>query len=1126
MVIVRDFSGGLNMDVHAPRVPRTDYVDALNITHNAKNKAGSIFHLVGNRVVAFTMPAGTNKCIGAKSDALLNRIIFFNWNSNGNHFIAKFDKEARTITKILEDKTDTNGVAILNFQLDFRINDIDIIHREEDGDLLFFNDAYNRPFGFNIDTIADYIADGVQDYMVHMAKRPPLDVPITEYDSDAAVTVNNFKKKLFQYKYRWKFNDGFKSTWSAVSKVALPVNGYSLDVDADPAENNVMLIQLTAGGVDCKAIEIAMRESNGVTWGDFVLVDSLDIAQYGIEPNSSYTYTFLNDGAYPTLPTEESDLLFDYIPNKANTQAVVNGNRIAYAGITENYDPIPRANINVQVVANLVDTNPNVSPSDLPTISYFVIQDIPTYHSIRFTFGTSVSAGCVFPIAFVTKAPVSVNVSYTAQSGDDIAAVVLALKTDIIAAVPGDWDVVQTGVNEEILTITTNYNAQPVFFTVTNIQATAPAVAQGSTPTWKWNARYRFGLIYFDKFGKTNGVVSYVSTNGDPSDFSVTTPNFVISGSNSNAPQVPQIQASISHLPPSWAVSFQWVRTPNLTVSYFLHHIACQVDDEDDYLYFCVANLDQFRLANTGFVPSYDFLAGDRLRMYDTVDIANVEYTESYHTDDLEIVGVVTRPIPSSSDPDVTDGRFLKVRKPSTIVTTPSPFQLLEIYRPALRSSDEGQVFYEFGEVYSIYEVSDVRYHTGDTQSQTASLPARFTFRDGDVYYKFRTFYSDTLTAGAQFQLGVMDANYSDYWQSAVNSNGRPFVIEPSAKETYNPVLIRFGEAYEQGTDINGLNRFYPLNFIEGIREYGDIKRMLSWNNDLIVAQKLKIGHSPVLQTVIKYINGQDTVVSDRLLNPIQYFKGQYGLGDYANSLVATENAIYFWDSLRKANCRLSQSGIDPISKQNNANAYAVSNCLNRNVHGVYDSENDVYISFFDLMDGSAASTIVWNERRKSYESKISLTADIACEINGLVCTWINGVMYTLDDEANLNTFYGVTYESYITPIFNDEAATKKVFNNLTLLSGEAWEIQSMESNVRSYMQTLQASYIKEASFVYSEGEYHAAIPPDTNSAGGRANGAAMKGQWLKAKIRKETPTAYSYLSAIILNNEKSPKNP
>src|ERR1700749_653548 len=148
MVMIRDFSGKMVLDLHPYRVGKQDYVNALNCTHDAQ-AAGSdmvISNIIGNQLVSYNgyQPDTTNVVIGAYADNLKNRVIVFVWNNQGYHSILNYDRASNTITKILESRTDSADIDILNFQLLYKVNDANIIHKD-DGDLLFFNDAYNPP---------------------------------------------------------------------------------------------------------------------------------------------------------------------------------------------------------------------------------------------------------------------------------------------------------------------------------------------------------------------------------------------------------------------------------------------------------------------------------------------------------------------------------------------------------------------------------------------------------------------------------------------------------------------------------------------------------------------------------------------------------------------------------------------------------------------------------------------------------------------------------------------------------------------------------------------------------------------------------------------------------------------
>lgn len=1145
-IVQRDFSGHLNMDSHPYRVGARDYMDALNITRaGTYEDVGS--NLVGNRIVNFVLPAGINIPVGAVEDKLRNRIIDAVWNSGGNHFFSEFDKITRTRTKILQSKTDTGGVDILNFQPLYPVT-IDILHREE-GDLIIFNDGYNSPGIFNRETIGTY-APNITIDLIKMAKRPPLPVPIAEYGSDAAVTNNNLRKKLYQFKYRWVYKDGFKSTWSGHSKTPLPVQGYSIVTDADQTQNNFIALQLTAGGADFEKVEIAARECIGDVYGDFGIVDTLDRVDYDLNPGEVFTYKFYNDGEWQLLDPDESELLYDYVPTKANAQALIN-NVVVYSGITEGYNQIPRSQVNVVMSFAIKDTSPNETPVAPPNLSYTqsgTPNNSPTDHILKIYVGQYVSGGSVYHVEFITTGGQGASIEYVATNGDTRATVRQQIRDLLDAALPGNFTVQldgsdNTAVKVEVHTVTPS----PQYFGSPTVYATAPPTVQGSDRAWKWNARYGFIIVYYDDDGKVVGVISQKQIEGNANKMAVSTPSFTQNAANGHAPQVPVITASIGHAPPAGAKYFQFLRTPNLAASKFLQYITCKTEYDTDYIYFCIENLNRFRIDNSGFVPSYQFASGDRIRVMGSIDVAGnaFSYNNHYFADDFEILGVVTRKIkdavpagPDNNPPavDQVDGQWIKVRRPDPAATPYPEYNFVEIYTPAKRATENTQVYYEFGEAYPIYtHANGQRYHAGNKQNQDATHNATFEFIDGDVYFKVRKIHD--VDFKPNIMLGMMDANYSDYWQSAVNSNGRPFVVEPNARVAYHPTLTRFGLSYQQGVNfVNGLNRFYPDNKDEYKIEFGDVMKLVPWNNSLIVCQKLKIGNVPVLQQIWEDATGAETVgVTNQFLNPIRYYQGEYGVGDVPDTVACSAAAIYGWDSNRGVNWRLSQNGLEPISKLNNMNTVALKEATIRGfqykMRGAYDNGKQEYVTSFSATNNSPAKTLVWDEKSGGYRSFVSYIPEMMCSVNGLFCTWKNGQIYTHDNPV-YNNFYGVQYESYVTLVFNDLGQFKKSWRGIELVAGQKWDMPQISSNVKSGDDdnVLQTTDLIESDFEEKEGNYYASFKGDKNSLREGApieDGDFIKGNYLIIKIRKSAAgtTAFVFLNGVVVSYNDSPYN-
>ena len=146
-IINNAFNGKLNLDVANYRISNGDYIDALNITKDAEGQGQDrvVSNILGNENVAYTLPAGTNKAIGFYADKIRNRAYYFIWNSNGFNTILYYNGDTNVITKVLTSKTDSDGIDILSFNPSYKVLSVNVFYRDDEGDLLFFNDGLNPP---------------------------------------------------------------------------------------------------------------------------------------------------------------------------------------------------------------------------------------------------------------------------------------------------------------------------------------------------------------------------------------------------------------------------------------------------------------------------------------------------------------------------------------------------------------------------------------------------------------------------------------------------------------------------------------------------------------------------------------------------------------------------------------------------------------------------------------------------------------------------------------------------------------------------------------------------------------------------------------------------------------------
>ena len=1015
--MIKILGGILNLDDREQDVLSLQHIDAKNIRFYGGQNGLTAENIRGNFLIGNSnLPAGTNECVGPFYDQVKRRIIWFNRNSNGNSGIYQLLIQTGLVSQLFRCGVNS-ATDILNLSLDYPVHSAAIVYRTEgDGDLLYWTDGYNRPRYINLDTITS-LSPFTSD-MLNAAKNcPTRPVTMNGYLSDATITYNSVKNKLFQFGYRWVYKNGEKSTFSPLSIVPLPLVGDPNAEVSVTSNNYIQFAVFSPATEDYQKIEVVGRESNGTTWGDYFLIDSLDRDDYNIAVNSFYAYKFYNNGSYIFISPNESDLYFDWLPDKANTLELLNGNVLIYGGITDGYDNIPRDEINVSISAAMIDSS-------------------------------NFASAC-----------------------------------------------------------------------------------------FKQGCEQRFGLVYFDDRGKTNGVISFITDSAiDTTDFSLTTPNYIDTTPGSPS-KVPQISASIFHTPPTWATSYQWVRA-DLTPK-FLQWVTMDYQSDNQYIYLGIENLVQFN-AKSNFLPSYDPVQGDRVRILAnvTADYTSVAFSTQQ---DFAVLGVVQRTMSSPASP----GAFIKIQKPPSFPTPAyTSVMLIELYTPNPKLPDNQQLFFEWGQRYGIYESGGNRYHVGQIQSQTAVLPATFAWVDGDVYIKNRPYYlAVPIENNVNYSyLFMMDKNWNDYVPTASNSNGRAWVINENAKEEYNGVLSRWGGKYQSGTNINELNRFRPADFDEADRAKGDIRRYKARDRILRVFQDRGIGQYGIYARFIQNNEGvTDLVTTNEIIttNNIQYYQGQYGVGGYPTNLASGAIADYFTDITTGREVRLSNDGMTDLGLLYKGQFY-LSGLVTHYNKELLRSNGSIakVMKFWDsfenqchtvLQAGSGGTSTVsdynysFNEIRNAFCSFYDFHPEWGLSADDIVYTWKNGQIYKHDNLVYRCSFYAVDYGCHLTVVFNDNLIQKKSWQALTEIASDIWECPVIYTNAMSYGTQRQQTSLTTSEFTKLEGNPSAAIKRDANSSGGKNNGGFMKGNYLAVKFQKQNAQYLINLSEVVAYHTDSP---
>lgn len=305
---------------------------------------------------------GYNFCIGSFYYPVIDWFMWYVYNSSGDHCIILYSAITNNYVSAMQ-RTD------LNFQVDKRIRTSDIVlvnNTTQTKTLLYFIDAFNEPRKFNLNTAlstAGYTIPFYNTFLPHSEaeefikaiKYPPYLRPqIKSTGKDGAVKYNYIVNKMFQWRYRYVYDDGEKSVLSPISTLGYIAQDNCAVSSGVTTSDNYFELEMYAGSAIVVRIEIFFRYNNGDAINlesptDWYLYDTLEkydgnntvaLENHDLNINipNSFTYKFYNDREYQLFDISESNRIYDTLPEVAGAQELTDNNAIVYADCKEGKD--------------------------------------------------------------------------------------------------------------------------------------------------------------------------------------------------------------------------------------------------------------------------------------------------------------------------------------------------------------------------------------------------------------------------------------------------------------------------------------------------------------------------------------------------------------------------------------------------------------------------------------------------------------------------------------------------------------------------------------------------------------------------------------------------------------------
>lgn len=407
-----------------------------------------------------------------------------------------------------------------------------------------------------------------------------------------------------------------------------------------------------------------------------------------------------------------------------------------------------------------------------------------------------------------------------------------------------------------------------------------------------------------------------------------------------------------------------------------------------------------------------------------------------------------------------------------------------------------------------------------------------------------------TFTIDKTIPQQMIDPNFSDYFQSSVNSNGRSNVYDENAAQIIYPNMYRWSLSYQTNTSINQTCRFYPLNFDETNRRHGAIKKMAQLGTQLIFFLERKIGHTGVYQKMISDNGGNNQLVTTNSIitqNNIQYYSGEIGVGNQPTAVVQSDFVFYGVDTYKNVIWRLSLDGITDLTETYKVKSWASQNLpryLNptsypyggsQKVLGTFNLRPDNVGEYLLLAQGGSTSgeTFGFEERYNSFYGRLPIDCDSILCAENMLYMFKGGRLWKRSTSPTKNNFFGIQYEPNILIPFNDSMAVKKVFDAFSYQSAEVWGSNTAgdveTDTVSSQTRLRQQSRIMVQDYdALERPNFYAAFNRNTSTTSDPNvslwEGEYLTGHYIMIRLRSAI-TGDNYLFAPYIVYQRDPKN-
>ena len=1140
------FIGRLNSDADISVFPENELLNSENISHviATDGRIAAMKPAIGNRQIAYTAPEvypfpDSATCVGSFTEEQTGRVYYFiRDNADSLHQILCYFHRENVIRLVFHSSyLDFSGVPITGI--------------DKVGDILYWTEDERPPKKVNVERgLKTYGGLALPEEVVGYIGQDgePLLKDITIIRANPAYPVSAIKEatsqpynfvgdNAFQFAYRYIYREGELSVLSPYSKL---VNYNGADEDAAGLDAIRLTIPQTERiGHEVDKVQLLVRSGN---IGTFFIVKqwtrALDNAELLAHNNgAALSYMFYNDQNGVAISEEESAKPFDNVPITSRALSSAR-NRIFLGNNTFGY------NLDASGEISLSEITGSFVPGET-VFGTYIVQRLEVIYDgtqwlwdearliVKITTSQNAEVNGYYDVSEIASVlnfgptystnPASLPKTITVNPGMRFSAIRTDISEDSIlqAYMIERWPDFGSGIQliEERYSKFDNYTVKLPNGLDVEVRGVGQTGFEGKADKgYKSDSRYKFGVVFYDFAGRSAGVYTLPSASLNLKARTFSDPSYVSA-----------VNVALNFTPqqiPIWAVSYQIVRTKNLTYASFVQGFTKSVQyvgkDKDGVYLFGTEqntvyseNYDTSKVAGvaidlsgvTAYGLGYAYNAGDYVNLY-------------FQNGSIFRAAVIDQV-----------GQFIIVQAKDYGAL---PFfntngLLYEIVND--RKTFLEEPFYELGESYAVNSAG----------LENRSLSKTVVTVLGDIYIRTRTF--DTLP----FLIELMNPD-DGHWAEWLTDIGRINIEPLNSGRSVRPTNICYSNVFLQSTQINGLSSFDALDFRDLDLSAGAIRKLVLTNRTQeygsVMLAICENETSSIYLGETRIVDNAENVIlatSGEVIGTVNPLKGSYGTM-HPESVYASEGSVYFVDAVQGDVIRYSSNGLEPISQNGMARFFA-SNLFeispqNRKLFGVVDKRTQSYLFFLPEIGATEKLTDYTPPVNSPHVLRTGLVYSYLAELQGwntaftfqpewmdalgeVLVSWRSGRIYVHD--SGQNTFYGVTYPSVISFTVGSPAAFVKTPEAIAIEGSRPpdW------THLRGEQPYIQSTDLEANEYASKEGIHYASFFRDRNTPGYSSReqallfGEPVRSQFLKCALRFNGSSDF-YVSGATVSYDRS----